>query len=94
MLINMPVDAISEACLTCPELEIDIVTKEFYELASPEEGTTEVKKITYENVLRCKHCHRCEIIFKHGSKQKTSTKSKTKPKTTKKTTTRKTVAKK
>ena len=85
-IINMPVEAISEKCLTCPELEIDIITKEHYDLVAPEEGATEVKKATYENILKCTHCNRCAVIFNHGTEPE--------KKATRKTTTKKTVAKK
>lgn len=87
MIINMPVEAMSEACLTCPELDIDIFTKENYELEMPEEGITRVKQSRYENTLRCKHCERCKVILEHQEakeplKKITKTASKTKSTTT------------
>lgn len=84
-MINMPVEAISESCLTCPELEIDIYTKEQFDLEIPEEGRSEVKSVKYENVLRCKHCDRCKVIFEHGMGET----KKTTRKTTKKTVSKK-----
>lgn len=86
-MVNMPVEAISEKCLTCPELDVNVITTEHYELASPEEGATSVTKSTYENRLRCVHCNRCAVIFNHAYEDEKKT-------TTKKITTKKTVAKK
>lgn len=94
MIINMPVEAMSEACLTCPELDIDIFTKENYELEMPEEGITRVKQSKYENTLRCKHCERCKVILEHQEAKKPATKttaSKTKAAKTAKTPAKKTV---
>lgn len=70
MIINMPVEAMSEACLTCPELDIDIFTKENYELEMPEEGITRVKQSRYENTLICKHYSRCKVILEHSQEAK------------------------
>lgn len=94
-IVRMPVKAMGEYCINCPELDIDIVTKEQYELEVPEEGRTQVKTAKYENVLRCKHCDRCAVIFEHGN-QPLPEKEEVKPakKTTKKTTATKTTTKK
>ena len=69
MIINMPVEAYSEKCITCPELDIDIITKEFYDLEQVKEGDTKVKTARYENILKCKHCGRCKVIFDQGTEK-------------------------
>ena len=66
MIINMPVECYGECCINCPELEIDIITKENYELEMPEEGKTAVKVAKFENTLRCPHVNRCRIIFENS----------------------------
>lgn len=95
MIINMPVEAMSEACLTCPELDIDIFTKENYELEMPEEGITRVKQSKYENTLICKHYNRCKVILEHSQEAKKpatkTTASKTKATKTAKAPAKKTV---
>ena len=100
MKVNMPVEAMGEYCLTCPELDIDIVTMESYKLETVEDGVTKIKVSTYKNNLKCKHCERCRVIFEHEQESKkeepiTEAKKPAAKKTTaKKTTTRKTVTKK
>ena len=97
MIISMPVEAYSESCITCPELDIDIITKEFIDLEMPEEGRTSVKKATYTNTLRCKHCERCKVIFNQAqqkekkSSRATKSKSSSTTKTAKAKTTKKSV---
>lgn len=66
MLVNMPVEAIGERCLTCPELEIDITTNELYGLTASGDGTTAVMNTVYNNSLKCTHYNRCKVIFEHG----------------------------
>ena len=92
MKVNMPVEAMGEYCLTCPELDIDILTKENYKLETVEDGITKIRVAIYENTLRCKHCDRCRVIFEH-EKQHSNDIPKSAPKT-KKTTSKKTVTKK
>lgn len=86
MIVNMPVEAISEACLTCPELSIDIFTKENYELEIPEEGITRVKQSRYENTLICKHYNRCKVILEHNQEVKKHINKTSTEKSVKKTT--------
>ena len=40
MTINMPVEAMNEKCINCPELEIDVFTKEKYDMKKISEGRT------------------------------------------------------
>ena len=97
----MPVECYGECCINCPELEIDIVTKETYDLEKVGETNTQVKTVKFENTLRCPHLDRCKVIFENGkpkstksitSKTETTRKSTSKSTSTaKKTTTKKAV---
>ena len=60
MMVNMPVEAMNEKCVNCPELEIDIVTTELYGISYDNTNQTTT---TFYNYLKCKHCDRCRVIF-------------------------------
>ena len=55
MNVNMPVQVMNEKCLNCPELEIDIYTKEKLDMKRLSEGHTISAIIGFENVLKCKN---------------------------------------
>ena len=63
MTVNMPVEAINERCLKCPELDIDITTIENYGTNDEDKRVIEVK--SYENRMRCKHVDRCRAVLYH-----------------------------
>ena len=90
MTIQMPVECYGECCINCPELEIDIVTKETYDLEKVGETNTQVKTVKFENTLRCPHLDRCKVIFENGKPKSTKSTSKS-TSTTKKATTKKAV---
>ena len=75
MIVKMPVVALNEKCVNCPELEIDIHTIEDYTMETVEDGVTEVKSATYTNTLMCAHCDRCKVIFDYGSEKNAEPKS-------------------
>lgn len=63
MIINMPVEVVGEFCANCPELDLDIFTKENYVLDSKKDGETNLKDVTCQNILKCKYCARCKTLF-------------------------------
>ena len=77
MTINMPVEAMGDFCITCPELDIDILTSITYDIENVNETDTAVKTVKYQNVLRCKHCDRCKVILEHSSETKAKPAKKT-----------------
>ena len=109
MTINMPVEAMNEKCINCPELEIDVFTKEKYDMKKISEGRTISAISGFDNVLKCKNWDethetcpfivRCRAIMDAVAEEivKEATKNAkpaAKKTTTRKTTTKKTVAKK
>ena len=104
----MPVFAASEKCINCPELEIDVFTKEKLNMKLVSDAKTKSVIIGYENLLKCKNWDedngtcpvicRCQAILKSVGDclvdaVEKSVKEPASKKTTK-TTTRKTTAKK
>jgi Zn-finger nucleic acid-binding protein len=63
MIINMPVEVLGEYCANCPDLDIDVFTKEEYKLSSVADGETELNNMMITNILKCKYCNRCKGIF-------------------------------
>lgn len=66
MIVNLPVECYGKCCMNCPELEIDIITNEKYDMEMVENGVTKVTKAKYSNKLRCPHVERCKVIFENG----------------------------
>lgn len=60
MMVNMPVEAINERCLSCPELDIEVST---LELCTDYTGDR-----VYSNYIRCSHLDRCRILLKRTEK--------------------------
>ena len=92
MMVNVPVELIDEACLHCPELDIDIFTKEVDGHMVGNDG--EVKAV-HEVTNRCKcssydKCNRMFDILQEATKKQSVAKPKT---TTKAKSTRTTKAK-
>ena len=65
MIIQMPVEVLGEYCANCPDLDIDVFTKEEFKLLSVADGETELNNTTITNILKCKYCDRCRAIFRN-----------------------------
>ena len=55
MIVNLPVHTMSEKCMNCPELEIDVVTTEKFDTKQLKNGMTISELTGFENVLNCKN---------------------------------------
>ena len=106
MTVNLPVDAMSEKCINCPELELDVLTREKYELKAIDEKHTKSELTGFENYIKCKNWDEGNGICPVARKSKAlvdavidippepPAKAPTKKTTTRKTTVKKTVSKK
>lgn len=85
MMVNMPVEAINEYCINCPELEIDIYTKETGGgIVLDEKGKPQEQPRVIQNMLQCAHYNQCMWKVQNVLK-KAKTASKTPAKKTKRT---------
>lgn len=57
--ILMPVIAINDKCISCPELEIDIARKQL-DVYDKDDQFVGHK---YENLIYCKHYEKCRLIL-------------------------------
>lgn len=57
--ILMPVIAMCDKCVECPELDIGIAQKEID--VPPKDNDVYITR-TYENTIYCKHYERCRLI--------------------------------
>lgn len=99
MTVNMPVQAMNEKCLNCPELELDVFTKEKYNMKKVSEVRTVSTISGFENVIKCKNWDptnetcpiicRCQAIM-NSVMEKVAEAIVNETKTAKKTTARKT----
>ena len=63
MTVNMPVEVLNERCVNCPDLEVDTITHENYDILKVDEDGSIQQVNKFESRLRCTHCDECRLRY-------------------------------